>query len=208
MLPAGSGLNKMASLSSMHRLTARPVLAILSTILALLVTGGWWLWRAHQWAEVRDILNRSAPIISPPMELQFSARRRDTPGNRELLQPGLAAGFWVIRASSRAGELEVLLTREGQRYFSVVGNSIVAGFHAGTRLVTDIDSIEKFDTTRKAVFRYTWTSLHPAAAVLGSDVPATGRLYTGEAMLVRSDDRWRLAHWSMPDFEQLLRKFD
>lgn len=187
--------------------SSRKGLACLGAATLALAMLLWWAGRAHQRSTMRDLLNRSVPIISPPMELQFSARRPDNAAERSLMQPGVAAGYWVVRPSSRPGELEVLVTRAGQTYFSTVGSSIVAGFHAGTRLITSVDRIKDSGTTREISFTYAWTSSHPAVIVLGQLAPQLAHPYHGEAMLVRSGDSWQLVQWDLPDFEIALHQF-
>lgn len=183
-------------------------MACLSAVVLGLAALTWWAARTQQRSKMREILNSSAPITNPPMELQFPARQPDTPGRREALQPGVTSGYWVLRNTPASGQLEVLLTREGQKHFSTVGNTVVAGFHAGTRLVNSVDQITDTGTTRQLSFTYTWTSVQPGVAVLGSDTPALGRNYRGQALLVRSGDSWQLAHWSLPEFEFALQKLN
>jgi hypothetical protein len=182
-------------------------LTILGASALALATLSWWAIRAHERSLMREVLNQSAPVISSPMELQFPARRADTPELRATLRAGVDAGFWIVRGGLAGNELEVFLTREGQKYFSVVGKSIVAAFRAGTRNVTAVTSIEETGTTRAVTFRYVWTSVQPATSVLGENTPTPGREYAGHAMLVHQGENWQLAHWSLPDFEDSLRQF-
>ena len=162
---------------------------------------------AHDRSAVQDVLNSSAPIISPPLELQFAARQPDNPDKRAVFMPGVAAGYWGIRSGAGSGGMEIILTREGQKLFTVVGSSIIAGFHAGTRHITKITKLEDTDTTREISFDYVWTSVQPATSVLGKRAPSTGQTYQGQAILVRSGESWQIAHWTMPELDDALKEF-
>lgn len=194
--------SRLASLKSPRRL------AIPGAIILSVAVAGWGAHRLLVRSEMRALLNRSAPIINPAMELQFSARRPDSPATLELFQAGQAAGLWTIHSPDRNGSAVILLTTDGRRHFSTVGNTIVAGFRAGTRLVRSVSRIRDSDTTREVSFRYEWTSLHPAVSVLGQRAPVAGETYEGEAILVRGADGWQIAHWTTPDFEAAVRQFE
>ncbi|MSO19641.1 MAG: hypothetical protein EXQ56_04140 [Acidobacteria bacterium] len=154
-----------------------------------------------------ELLQKFTPLAKPPLEIQFPANLSSSEEIRALLTPGYDAGFWVVRGSHNGGQLEVRITRDGQRYFSTVGHRIVAGFGAGTRSITRIDTITDTPPTRRIEFRYVWIEIHPALAFLGTGTPMTGKEYAGDAMLVQTGDRWELAHWTTPEFDAAQKKF-
>ncbi len=178
-----------------------------ASVVLLLVGTGWWAVRANQRSEMIELLQKFAPIGKPPLEIQFPATLSGSAETRLLLAPGAEADFWMVRGSSSGGPLEVRVTRNGQRYFSAVGNRIVAGFGAGTRSITGIDEITDTPPTRRVKFRYVWAEVHPALIFLGDGSPVTGKEYAGDAMLVRVGENWTLAHWTTPEFDAAQKQF-
>ena len=177
--------------------------------LAIVVGGGWWLMRKHEESAMRKVLQQEAPIVSPPVALQFPARVLDTEKAWRILTPGTSTGFWVIQ-KGRRGEtriLQPLLTSQGQRYFSSVGGEIVSVFRAGTREIKQAEKISDAGSTRRLAFRYVWASIHPAMAIFGEEIPEVGREYRGEAILVRNAKGWSVAHWTTPELDSALEKF-
>ena len=201
------GAARVLSKDTLRQWTSGRRLALACLVIAGLTALTWWIAQVHQRSQVRELLNKAGPIVSPPMELQFAARQPDSPDRLAVLAPGERAGYWIVRHNQPASEVDVLLTRTGQKYFSVVGKSVVATFHAGTRQITSVDGLKDSDTTREVSFTYIWTVVQPPTAVLGAATPSLGREYKGEAILVRSAGTWQLAHWSMPEFEEAISQF-
>lgn len=168
-----------------------------------------WAIRNHQRTEALNVLNGFSPFVSPPLELNFSAILADNESNRMALQMGGREGFWKIGPRSlREQTLEVRLTDQGQRLFSVVGNQLVATFKAGRRQVTRIDDLDGTFPSRHVRFHFTWNQLHPGNVVLGPSAPEIGKEYEGEALLYYEAERWRILHWSTPDFDLAVARFE
>lgn len=186
----------------------RPLwLAAVATLL-LTSAGAWWGVRSYQRSQVRELLNQFAPFRNPALEVQFPASVAASGAHRALLEQGQRAGFWIVRETNNGQSLETRITREGQRYFSTVGQRIVAGFSAGRRTVTEIDSLDGEFPSRRVRFRYVWTELHPALVILGGAAPETGKEYAGEALLFYENDDWKFLHWMAPEFEAAQNRFN
>ncbi len=176
--------------------------------LLLLASLLFWAIRAHQRTEARDTLNAYEPFSNPPLELLFPASVADQPGASDLLEPGSRERIWAVRQrGGRVPSLEVRLTSDGRRWFSTVGNRIIATFKAGERSVTRILSLGGTFPSRQIGFEYSWSSLHPAMKIFGEDAPAPGETYEGEALLYYENDAWRVLHWSTPDFDHAVERF-
>jgi len=181
--------------------------AVGAGVLALVLVSVWSL-RTYRRAQVRDLLNAHAPFQSPPLEVSFPRFVLADSGSRDVLEPGLRMGLWSLEP--RSGEpavWEVRLTNRGHRWFSQVGNQIVATFKLGTRKVSRLLNLGGTFPRLRAQFRYAWTSLHPSAEVLGASAPELARNYEGEAWLFYEQDRWKVLYWSTPELEQALARF-
>ena len=168
------------------------------------------VWAVHSYrrAQARDTLNTFAAFQSPALEIQFPRIVLDNVESRETLAAGLQNGVWTLHErGSKPPSVELRLTDQGQRWFSVVGNQIVATFKAGRRQATEV--VELMDTfpSRQIRFRYVWTELHPASVVLGENLPTVGHQYDGEAVLFYQNSHWRLMQWNTPEFDQAVAHF-
>jgi hypothetical protein len=192
--------------TGLHGLSTQQLLATAAIGLAMLAAAGWWLLRHHQRSDVRKILQQHSPLANPPAELQFPAHAFGTEEVRNTWAAGATAGFWVIQ-KSHAGVLQLVLTSKGQQFFSAVGGNIVGGFAAGTREIKSVDGISDSGSTRTVKFRYVWSSIHPAMAICGDQIPQLNREYTGEAILVRNEMGWSLAYWTTPELDAAQQRF-
>lgn len=182
----------------------------LAALAALALLVGLILWgvRGYHRAQARSDLNRFAPFQNPAMDLIFPRLVRDSPESRAVLEAGVRQRLWTLHPrGGTAAELEIRLTNEGQRWFSIVGNQVIATFKAGARQATRVVELEDIFPTRRIRFRFRWTQLHPAVAVLGKQAPETGAEYEGEALFRHESGGWRLMHWSTPAFDDALRQF-
>jgi hypothetical protein len=173
---------------------------------------GLWAVRAYHQSQSRELLNEFAAFEHPPLEIMFPRVVVSSDTSKRILEPGVRAGAWMLReragtSSSGPRALEVLLSDQGQKWFSVVGNVVIATFEAGTREVTRVSEIKETFPSRQVRFEYRWRELHPATAVLGVELPATGREYQGEAVFFYENNGWRLMHWSTPEFDQAVAQF-
>jgi len=176
---------------------------------ALLTTPGvWWMLRSRHREEVRSALNGHPPFQNPALELSFPSVVPDSPENRELLQPGVRLGLWSLRTNRRRrSEMEVRLSDDARLLFSQVGTRIIATFKAGIREVIEVEEIRETFPTRQVRFRYVWRTVHPAAAVLGPEVPAQGQVYEGDALLFYRNERWNVLHWTTATLADALARF-
>ncbi len=171
-------------------------------LLAALV--GWGV-RTYQRSRMQQALNTFAPFHTPPLELAFPQIVADNAAARAILEPGAKEGLWTLRSSG--GNVEVLLSSKGQRWFSVVGGQVVATFKAGTRQATAILGLEDTFPSRRVRFRYAWKALHPGTSALGAEVPLVGTEYEGDALFFYENDQWRLLHWATPQFDSAVGRF-
>ena len=167
-----------------------------------------WAVRSYHRAQARDGLNEFAPFANPALDLTFPRIVLETEASRNLLEAGARQRIWTLH--SRDGtppSLEVRLTSEGQRWFSVVGNQIVATFKVGTRETTRVLELNEIFPTRQLRYRYRWTGFQPASAVLGEDLPELEKEYEGEALFHYEKDAWRVMHWTTPEYDRAVEKF-
>ena len=178
-----------------------------ASVLLLAALIGWGA-RAYQRSRMRQALNTFAPFHTPPLEMVFPQTMADNAASRALLESGVRKGLWTLRRlGGNAPVVEILLSRQGQRLFSVVGKQVVATFQAGTRQATAILDLEDTFPSRRVRFRYAWKTLHPGTSVLGAEVPIIGTDYEGDALFFYEDDQWRLLHWTTPQFDSAVRRF-
>ena len=177
-------------------------------IAAAIVAGlAWWGVRSHHRSQALDALNSFAPFASPPLDIQFPEVVAATDKNLAILQAGFRNGVWTLRKRNPDG-LEILLTNQGQRWFSAVERSVVATFKAGNREATEVFALSEAFPTRQIRFRYRWSRFHPGSvAVLGDQLPSVSNEYEGEAVLSYENNRWRVMHWNTPDFDDAVARF-
>jgi hypothetical protein len=178
-------------------------------VVAILVTAlGFWSVRAYRRSQSRSLLNSFAPFQNPPLGLVFPRVLAATDSSRQVLAAGVREGVWgVSERAGRSPSLEVWLTVQGQKWFSIVGSELVATFKAGRRQVTEVESIEQTFPSRLVRFRYIWQEFHPGTAVLGSGMPEPNREYAGEALLLYEGEEWRVMHWTTPDYDEAIARF-
>ena len=180
---------------------------------ALVVAGAaWWAVGSYRRGQARDGLNAFGAFQRPPLELLFPRLVMDTEASRKILEPGVEAGIWTLHqrggnSRSASHSLEVRLTDQGQRWFSVVGNQVVATFAAGTREVTRVVELNEIFPSRQVRFLYRWRGFHPGSAVLGAELPEVGKQYEGQALFLYETDGWRVMHWTAPEFDHALARF-
>jgi hypothetical protein len=184
--------------------------AAVGAVALLIVLLTFWAVRSYQRAQARDALNAFAPFQSPPMELQFPRFVVENDASRQVLAAGAREGIWTLHAlGGKPPVWDVRLTNQGQRWFSVVGKQVVATFKAGARRVTRVVALENMSSaTRSVRFRFVWTGLHPGSVALGTGTPMIGEEYEGEALFFYEQDKWRILHWSAPEFEQAVSQFN
>ncbi|MBI4465031.1 MAG: hypothetical protein HY647_10030 [Acidobacteria bacterium] len=174
-------------------------------VLALLLV---WAIRSYQRAQVRNLLNEHPAFQNPPLAVSFPRLLPEDAPVSEVLEPGVSLGLWTLRR--RAGEppaWEVRLSERGLRWFSQVGNQIVATFRLGTRQVIRVTSLGGNYPSRSVRFQYVWKAAHPAVGVLGEAAPQIGQVYEGDALLFYEQDRWKVMHWSTPELDQAVARF-
>ena len=177
-----------------------------------LILFSFWAVRSYQRAQVRNLLNENPAFRNPPLEVSFPRLLpqllMDNRQVAEVLEPGVSLGLWTLRRhNSQPPAWEVQLSERGRRWFSPVGNQIVAVFRLGTRRIVRVTELGGTHPSRSARFQYEWVTLHPAAGVLGEATPEIGTLYDGEALLSYEEDRWKVMHWSMADLDHTLARF-
>jgi hypothetical protein len=179
------------------------------TAILVLAGLGWWGRHSYRRGQARDALNSFAPFQRPPLDIQFPEVLAASARNREILQAGVRNGIWTLHQhGSNPNAMEVLLTSQGQRWFSVVERQIVATFIAGNREATEVLAVNEIFPSRQIRFRYRWKEFHPAsAAVLGQELPAVGKEYAGDAVLFYENNRWRLMQWDTPEFDAAVARF-
>jgi len=184
------------------------VWAALLSVAVLLAGLVFWAARSYHRAQVRDGLNEFAPFANPALDLAFPRVVLETEASRNLLEAGARRRIWTLH--SRDGTppaLEVRLTNEGQRWFSVVGNQIIATFKVGTREATRVLELHDIFPTRQVRYRYRWTRFQPGSEILGEDMPELETEYDGEALFHYEDGQWRVMHWSTPVYDRAVEKF-
>jgi hypothetical protein len=165
-----------------------------------------WIGRTLRHSEMRRVLNEQEAFHSPALGVMFPQVAPDTPAHRDLLAAGERLRYWVVRPrAGDASRLEVRVTDTGRRFFSPVGNQILATFGAGRREVTQVLEARGDNRTREIRFRYRWTELHPGVAVLGQGAPAAGQEYEGKALASFENERWRIVNWTTPLEEAVAR---
>jgi len=177
---------------------------------AVVLLAGVFVWavRSYHRAQVRDGLNEFAPFSNPALDLTFPRIVLETEASRNLLEEGVRRHIWILH--SRGGtppSMEVRLTNEGQRWFSVVGNQIVATFKVGTREATRVLELNEIFPTRQVRYRYRWTQLQSASGVLGQEMSHIGEDYEGEALFHYENDQWRVMHWTTPVYDRAVEQF-
>lgn len=167
----------------------------------------WGVRRYHR-AQVREELNAFAPFANPALDLSFPAVVLENDISRKILEPGVRQRMWVLHTRGSAPpSAEVRLTNQGQRWFSVVGNQIIATFKVGRREVTRVLGLDEIFPTRQAHYRYRWTQLESGSAVLGAAGPEIGREYEGEALFNYENGKWRAMHWTTPLYDKAVNQF-
>src|SRR3990170_5696019 len=104
--------------------------ALLSAVVLL---AGLVLWavRSYHRAQARDGLNEFAPFANPALDLTFPSIVLENDASREILEAGVRQRYWTLHPRGGAtASLEVRLTNQGLRWFSVVGNQVIATFKA------------------------------------------------------------------------------
>jgi hypothetical protein len=176
-----------------------------AALLAVLII---WAVRSHRRAEARDALNQYAPFSNPALELAFPQVALDTPEARDLLEGGVRRRMWTLHSlNGPSPSIEVRLTREGYRWFSLVRSRVVAAFKVGNREVTRILTLKEIFPTRQVRYRYRWTRFQSAGDVLGEERPQVGKEYEGEALLHFENDKWNVMHWTTPDYDRVVDRF-
>jgi hypothetical protein len=166
-----------------------------------------WIGRTLRHSEMRRVLNEQAAFHSPALGIMFPQVAPDTPAHRDLLAAGERLRYWVVRPrAADASRLEVRVTDTGRRFFSPVGNQILATFGAGRREVTRVLEVRGGDQTREVRFLYRWTELHPGVAVLGQAAPEAGQEYEGKALASFENERWRIVNWTT-SLEEAVARF-
>ncbi|MBI3934409.1 MAG: hypothetical protein HY316_06925 [Acidobacteria bacterium] len=184
------------------------VWAALLAAAVLLTAAVVWAAGSYHRAQARNGLNEFAPFANPALELMFPRLVIENEASRKILDAGIRDGMWTLHA--RGGtppSLEVRLTNEGQRWFSGVGDQIVATFTAGTREATRIEELEDIFPSRRVRFRYRWTQYQSASAVLGAGLPEIGQEQEGEALFLYENGQWRPMHWTTPAFDEAVDQF-
>ena len=167
----------------------------------------WWSVRSHRRSQALEALNSFAPFASPPLDIQFPEVVAANDKNLALLQAGSRNGVWTLR-NRNANAVEVLLTNQGQRWFSAVERRVMATFKAGNRRATEVMALTEVFPTQQVRFRYHWSEFHPgSAAVLGQNLPSVSNEYEGEAVLSYENTGWRVMHWNTPDFDDAVARF-
>ncbi|OFW27382.1 MAG: hypothetical protein A3H27_12060 [Acidobacteria bacterium RIFCSPLOWO2_02_FULL_59_13] len=167
-----------------------------------------WAVHSYQRVQVKNMLNENPAFRNPPLEVSFPRLLADSGAVSEILEPGVAMGLWSLqRRGSQPPSWEIQLSERGRRWFSPVGNQIIAVFRLGTRRVRRVTELSGSFPSRRAHFQYVWETLHPAVGVLGEATPQAGTVYEGEALLSYEQDRWKLMHWSMAGLDQALARF-
>ena len=179
----------------------------LGIVAVLIAAVTFWSVRSYRRDQARDVLNHFSPFQSPPLELVFPRVVAASDTSRQVLAAGVREGVWGVSERGGGRALEVWLTTDGQKWFSVVGNQMVATFRAGSREVTDVTELEQTFPSRRIRFRYVWHDFHPGAAVLGAAMPEAGKQYEGEALFLYEGDQWRVMHWSTPEYDEALDQF-
>jgi hypothetical protein len=186
----------------------RRVWGALLAVAALLAGFSVWAVRSYHRAQAREELNAFAPFSNPALDLTFPALVLENDTARKVLEPGVRQRIWTLHP--RGGtppSLEVRLTNEGQRWFSVVGDQIVATFKTGRREVTRILELDEIFPTRQVRYLYRWTELQPGSEVLGSALPEIGKEYEGEALFSYENGQWQAMHWTTPPYDQAVDQF-
>lgn len=174
-------------------------------VLALLSVGAVRSWQRTQ---VRNLLNGQPAFRNPPLEVSFPRLLKDNEQVQEVLEPGVSLGLWSLRRRrDKSAVWEVQLSERGLRWFSQVGNQIVATFQLGTRQASRVTELGGNYPSRNARFQYVWRALHPAIGVLGEAAPQMEQVYEGEALLSYEQDRWKVMHWSTPELDQVVARF-
>lgn len=196
-------LRRMKSL-----LQDRRVWAVALSAVALIAALTGWSIRMYHRAEALQGLNEFPAFQNPALEVSFPQMVIDSAATRTILEPGVRQRLWTLHPLKRAvPALEVRLTSQGQRWFSVVNHQIIATFKAGTRQATRILELEDIFPRRQVRFRFRWTHLQSASAILGPMAPEVGKDYEGEGLFLYENDRWRLMHWTTPAFEEGVGRF-
>jgi hypothetical protein len=182
---------------------------LLAGVAAVFLAGAvFWSVRSYRRAQSRELMNTFTPFQSPPLGLVFPRVVAASDASRQVLAAGVREGVWgVSERGGRSSSLEVWLTVQGQKWFSVVGNQLVATFKSGSREVTDVLHLEQDFPGRRIRYRYVWREFHPGTSVLGDAMPEPGREYEGEALLLYEGDHWRVMHWTTPEFDQAVAQF-
>jgi hypothetical protein len=184
------------------------VWAAVATVTIVITALTWWSIRSYRRSQVRDVLNQHAPFHNPPLGLSLPRIVAAGDGARQVLTAGVRGGVWgATDRTSPSQSLELWLTPQGQKWFSLVNNQVVATFKAGRREVTEVIELEQDFPGRRIRFRYAWQDLHPGVAVLGSAMPEIGREYEGEALFLYEGESWRVMHWTTPDYDAAVSQF-
>jgi hypothetical protein len=178
-----------------------------ASLLLLAALIGWGV-RSHQRSRMQQALNAFAPFHTPPLELAFPQIIADSAAARAILEPGVRKGLWTLRRlGGNPPTVAVMLSSQGERWFSVVGKQVVATFQAGSRQATAILDLEDTFPSRRVRFRYVWQTLHIGTNVLGPEMPLLGTEYEGDAIFFYENDQWRLLHWTTPQFDFAVKRF-
>ena len=164
--------------------------------------------RIYHRRQVRQTLNSFAPFRDPALEIQFPQTVASNERNKSILAAGVQNGVWVLRQGARnPNVMEIILTDQGNRWFSVVEKRIIATFKVGSREATAVTALSEIFPSRQIRFQYHWNQFHPAAVILGDRLPEAGREYAGEAVLFYENDHWRLMDWKTPEFDSAVEQF-
>jgi hypothetical protein len=177
---------------------------------AVVVLAGLLVWavRSYHREQARNGLNEFAPFANPALDLAFPRIVLDTEASRKLLEAGLRRRLWNLHSlGGTPPSMEVRLTNEGQRWFSVVGNQMIATFKVGTREATRVLELSDIFPTRSVRYLYRWTEFQPAGEVLGEEMPNIGEEYEGEALFLYENDHWRVMHWTTPIYDRAVERF-
>jgi hypothetical protein len=177
---------------------------------AVVLIAGLVLWgmRSHNRSVALEGLNGFPPFENPAFDLSFPRTVVDNASARSVLEPGERRRIWTLHPiGGTPAALEVRLTNQGQRWFSLVNNQVIATFKAGSRQAIRILVLDDVFPRRHVRFRYRWTHLHDASAILGPMAPEIGVDYEGEALFLFEKDAWRLMHWTTPVYDQALDYF-
>src|SRR5262249_18007789 len=129
---------------SREQLLDKRLWAAIGVAIALLLASAWLGIRAYHRGQARQTINSFAAFGNPPLDVQFPQVVASTEGNRSILSAGVNNGIWRLhQRTSDSSTMEVVLTDQGQKWFSVVEKQVIATFKAGGREATTVTSLSE-----------------------------------------------------------------